>query len=57
MHGHTHSGFIDDPTYLCICVEHTNYTPLHMDEVLQRIRLNREAFEKTGHIIDYRAKL
>jgi len=27
-----------DPRYLCVCVEQTNFTPLHFDEVEQRIQ-------------------
>lgn len=57
VHGHIHGNYIDDPTYLCVCVEHTDYAPLHMDEVLKRIRLNKESFEQTGRVIDYRAPL
>jgi calcineurin-like phosphoesterase family protein len=57
VHGHLHSNYINDPKYLCVCVEQTNYTPLHMDEVLDRIRRNEESFAQTGHIIDYRAPL
>ena len=26
-----------DPRYLCVSVEHTNYEPLHFDEVQARI--------------------
>jgi calcineurin-like phosphoesterase family protein len=57
VHGHTHSNYINDPRYLCICVEHTDYTPLHMDEVLDRIRYNKVVFGKTGDVFDYRAPL
>jgi calcineurin-like phosphoesterase family protein len=48
VHGHTHinhvkkiadiGGLEDDPSYLNVCVEHTNYTPLHLDEVFDRIK-------------------
>ncbi len=33
-------GVIDqeDPRYLCVCVEQTNFTPLHFDEVEARIQ-------------------
>jgi calcineurin-like phosphoesterase family protein len=27
-----------DPRYLCVCVEQTNFTPLHFDEVEERIQ-------------------
>jgi calcineurin-like phosphoesterase family protein len=48
IHGHTHANIIKklsdigsddiDPDYLNVCVEHTNYTPLHLDEVFDRIK-------------------
>lgn len=37
VHGHIHERVIDDPRYINICVEHTNYTPVHMDELIARI--------------------
>lgn len=47
VHGHTHmnimqrlsdtGGMERDPNYLNVCVEHTNYTPLTLDEVFGRI--------------------
>ena len=47
VHGHTHAnhvkkvsdigGLEKDPSYLNVCVEHTNYTPLALDEVFARI--------------------
>lgn len=47
VHGHTHinhvqrisdiGGMENDPSYLNVCVEHTKYTPLHLDEVFDRI--------------------
>jgi calcineurin-like phosphoesterase family protein len=57
VHGHTHSFFKNDPAYLCICVEHTNYTPLSFEQILERIELNKQSFKKTGKVIDYREKL
>ena len=51
VHGHLHANqvmswqIIDedpvykpDPRYLCVCVEQTNFTPLHFDEVEERIQ-------------------
>jgi len=38
VHGHTHHGIVDDPAYINVCVEHTNYAPIHMDEILKEIR-------------------
>lgn len=33
VHGHIHQNVIDDPQYINICVEQTNYTPVSMDEL------------------------
>ena len=48
VHGHLHAnevGWVDpisgvgyDPRYLCVCVEQTDFTPLHFDEVEERIQ-------------------
>jgi calcineurin-like phosphoesterase family protein len=51
VHGHLHANEVmswqvidedivykPDPRYLCVCVEQTDYTPLHFDEVEQRIQ-------------------
>jgi hypothetical protein len=35
-----------DPRYLCVSVEHTNYEPLHFDEVQARID---KRWEETGY--------
>jgi calcineurin-like phosphoesterase family protein len=35
-----------DPCYLCVSVEHTNYEPLHFDEVQARID---KRWEETGY--------
>ncbi len=48
IHGHTHAnhvkriadigGLENDPSYLNVCVEHTNFSPLPLDEVFARIK-------------------
>ena len=53
VHGHLHANEVKlsaidmdtnatkqyiDPRYLCVCVEQTDYTPLHFDEVEERIQ-------------------
>jgi calcineurin-like phosphoesterase family protein len=38
VHGHIHQNKIDDPRYVNVCVEHTCYTPLSMDEVRDRCK-------------------
>lgn len=40
IHGHTHDHCIDDPRYLNVCLEQTNYKPISLDEVRQ-IFVNR----------------
>ena len=37
VHGHIHQNILPSP-YLNVCVEHTNYTPLSMDEVKDRLK-------------------
>lgn len=43
IHGHLHSNKVmlsphhPDERYVCVSVEHTEYRPLHLDEVLERI--------------------
>lgn len=62
VHGHLHANevmtrsrpapYVDtcgdriDPRYLCVSVEHTNYEPLHFDEVQARID---KRWEETGY--------
>lgn len=48
VHGHLHANEvmlnnIPDPRYLCVSVEHTNYAPLSIDEVRQRIKDRHDA--------------
>lgn len=39
VHGHLHAEHIpDDPRYLCVSVEQTNYAPISLDEVLDIIK-------------------
>lgn len=51
IHGHLHAGrvlqegkTIEDPRYFCVSVEHTNYTPILLDDVLKRIKEEQDAF-------------
>jgi calcineurin-like phosphoesterase family protein len=37
IHGHLHSNKIDDPRYLCVSVEHTNFTPIEYGEALKLV--------------------
>jgi calcineurin-like phosphoesterase family protein len=56
VHGHSHDMFIPDPRFLCVSVEHTNYTPLSLDEIRARIAENHEHFKNTGNVIDFSAR-
>lgn len=38
LHGHLHHKTMENPHYINVCVEHTNYTPVHLDDVLKRIK-------------------
>lgn len=33
VHGHLHNARLDDPRYLNVCVEHTDYRPLELSEL------------------------
>jgi calcineurin-like phosphoesterase family protein len=37
VHGHTHERSIDDPRYLCVSVDQTDYRPISLEEVLARL--------------------
>lgn len=36
VHGHTHNNGSPSEEYRCVCVELTNYTPVHIEEVVRR---------------------
>lgn len=38
VHGHLHQNLIDEPGYINVCVEHTNYTPINLDELLVKMK-------------------
>lgn len=38
VHGHTHSYNLDDPRYINISLEQTNYAPISKQELLERIK-------------------
>jgi len=35
LHGHIHEKTLDDPRWVNVCVEHTNFTPIHIEDVLK----------------------
>lgn len=34
-HGHLHQNLIDDPRYINLCVENTNFKPVDLDELIE----------------------
>jgi calcineurin-like phosphoesterase family protein len=43
IHGHLHTHTVDDPRYLCVSVEQTDYRPLSHEEVAARLAAQQEA--------------
>ena len=37
IHGHLHGGFINDPRYFNVSLEHTNFRPILMTDVLEQL--------------------
>lgn len=37
VHGHLHEKTIDDKRFINVCVELSNYQPVHLDDILQKI--------------------
>lgn len=37
IHGHLHDELVDDPRYISVCVEKTNYTPISFEEIMEKI--------------------
>lgn len=42
IHGHLHGSFINDPRYFNVSLEHTNYRPILMADVLEQLRERNE---------------
>jgi calcineurin-like phosphoesterase family protein len=38
VHGHTHRHVLTDPRYINVCVETRNYTPVHLDTIVEEIK-------------------
>jgi calcineurin-like phosphoesterase family protein len=36
IHGHLHYQSIDDPRYVCVSLEHTDYRPIELHQALKR---------------------
>jgi len=37
VHGHTHERVIDDPRYLCVSVDQTDFRPISLEDVLAKL--------------------
>lgn len=48
VHGHTHNNQDNEPHQINICVEHTLYHPVHLDELLQVVKTTRNMMEMSG---------
>lgn len=38
VHGHIHNNTLNNPFYINVCVEHTDYTPIHIDVIREKIK-------------------
>jgi len=41
IHGHTHYMSVNDSRYVCVSLEHINYTPIEIHEALRRSNIDR----------------
>ena len=37
VHGHTHANSLPDPHYICVCVEQTDFKPIHWDDLMVKV--------------------
>jgi len=51
VHGHLHGNVIADGAYMSVCVEQINYTPISLDELREKIKLNKEKYPTEEQII------
>ncbi len=45
IHGHMHFDKIDDPRYLNVCLEQTDYTPIDLNEVRKRLNIMEKVYK------------
>jgi calcineurin-like phosphoesterase family protein len=38
IHGHLHANKMDDPWYLCVCVEQTDFKPIALEDAFKRLK-------------------
>lgn len=53
IHGHLHYNVINDPRYISVSVEQTQYIPLTLDQVMARVAMNQTKFEETQNVINF----
>jgi calcineurin-like phosphoesterase family protein len=41
VHGHLHGDIVEDLTYINVCCEHTNYTPVSLEQILVEIQMRK----------------
>lgn len=41
-HGHIHQNLLEDPRYLNLCVEHHDYSPVHWNEIVEKLNLKTD---------------
>ena len=47
VHGHMHANTIPDPRYFCVCVEHTDFAPISIDDLRIRIKEKQDEYNFT----------
>lgn len=45
LHGHMHFETVEDPRYLNLCLEHTDYTPIDLNEVRKRLNIIERVYK------------
>ena len=45
VHGHMHFDKIDDPKYLNVCMEHTDFSPIDLNEVRRRLNIVEKVYK------------
>jgi calcineurin-like phosphoesterase family protein len=47
VHGHIHQNLMAEPQYINVCVEHHDYTPVHLDTLLKIIKGRQKLIENS----------
>ena len=50
VHGHTHNHLINDPRYLNVCLEQTDYKPISLEQVRLIFESRKEEIEKITNV-------